>query len=50
VSDLGEYWKQNEPPYIVEEINAPNYTLMAEGLVNLFNQLKKKDDKINETA
>jgi hypothetical protein len=45
VSDLGEYWKQDEPPCIVTEINTPNYTLMAIGLINLYNRLKKKDDK-----
>jgi hypothetical protein len=55
VRDLGEYGKQKKPPCIVEEINTPNFTLMAEGLINLYNQLKEEDlkkidAKINESA
>lgn len=44
---LGEYWKLDKPSCVVKEINKPNYTLMAIGLINLYNQLKE-EGKIDE--
>jgi hypothetical protein len=45
VDKFGECLKLDKPSCIVEEINTPNFTLMAEGLINLYNQLKEEDLK-----